>query len=618
MAEHLWDDLYEHVDVAVKELPALQRDAVVAHFLQGRAQADIARDLGVSPQAVSQRIRQGLDAVADSLKKRGVTVSAVPLGELLTVHVAKVEPIPPTLLASLGKLSLSQTGGASATAVATSSVIGGKAAVIGALVVIAALAIMNNYWIEEDVDILPSTNTPTESLTKSSANSEGDADGGRRSSSDDQAALASAGEEKESEAVAQSTGRDVVVGGQPSELLDAGPGAPTLRPASWTGPIAIGQDLHALDDRGSIAWSLFREKNVGPLLRPLSHRIRPLLDPARRDGPAWVGEDSDATIRLTIEFEDKIDSGVYVAFFSHSYLTSGLLWWGEPEHIRFFDGPGAHTIDSIPEGSYLIGAMTAKESESLENVPFAIGVHKSWPNPIGVQEGQEARVHVLVSEAFHAAVAYGSPRMPRDMNGLWDSAGGDFVQGQITHNSTSGIPVAIGAVSFRGRLDTHRVLAPPPLGIDPEGWYFYDGIREPYSVSATWKDVSPPQFSYREQRANFGRALKGSNEEHIGFEPFPTGTATILGHVASRVKNFFVRVETDDEAFGRVEPPAPFSYQFPFMNDKREFRLENMPKGHYRVSVLPFDAESRSGVVGSREVRLNLGDGQTRRILLRY
>jgi RNA polymerase sigma factor (sigma-70 family) len=36
MAEHSWDDLYEHVDVAVKELPALQRDAVVAHFLQGR------------------------------------------------------------------------------------------------------------------------------------------------------------------------------------------------------------------------------------------------------------------------------------------------------------------------------------------------------------------------------------------------------------------------------------------------------------------------------------------------------------------------------------------------------------------------------------------------------
>jgi hypothetical protein len=90
-------------------------------------------------------------------------------------------------------------------------------------------------------------------------------------------------------------------------------------------------------------------------------------------------------------------------------------------------------------------------------------------NPIGVQEGREAQV--LVSKAFYAAVTYGSPRMPRDMNGLWDSLGRDFVQGRITHNSSSGIPVAIGAVSIRERLDTYQVLAPPLLGIDPEGWY---------------------------------------------------------------------------------------------------------------------------------------------------
>jgi RNA polymerase sigma-70 factor (ECF subfamily) len=70
--DHSWDDLYEYVDEAVNELSALQREAVVAHYLQGRTQKDLARDFGVSPQAISKRIRQGLDTIAESLKKRSV------------------------------------------------------------------------------------------------------------------------------------------------------------------------------------------------------------------------------------------------------------------------------------------------------------------------------------------------------------------------------------------------------------------------------------------------------------------------------------------------------------------------------------------------------------------
>jgi RNA polymerase sigma factor (sigma-70 family) len=67
-----WDDIYELVDEAVAALPDKQRDVVVAHYLEGKTHDAIARELGISRPAVTQRVQAGVVGIRAALGKRGV------------------------------------------------------------------------------------------------------------------------------------------------------------------------------------------------------------------------------------------------------------------------------------------------------------------------------------------------------------------------------------------------------------------------------------------------------------------------------------------------------------------------------------------------------------------
>jgi RNA polymerase sigma-70 factor (ECF subfamily) len=55
--------------VALSELPAAQREAVLAHVLGEQAYREIARDAGVSEALIRQRVSRGLRALRHRLAR---------------------------------------------------------------------------------------------------------------------------------------------------------------------------------------------------------------------------------------------------------------------------------------------------------------------------------------------------------------------------------------------------------------------------------------------------------------------------------------------------------------------------------------------------------------------
>ncbi len=141
-----WNDIYELVDQALAELPDELRNPLVAHYLEGRTHREIAGALGIPRRTVSNRIARGLESLSETLRNRGVTLSATMLGALLAKHAA-AWPLPPTLAASLGKLALAQGGSVSAAASLAGAGMLAKAA---AGIVLASLALGAAWWLKSE------------------------------------------------------------------------------------------------------------------------------------------------------------------------------------------------------------------------------------------------------------------------------------------------------------------------------------------------------------------------------------------------------------------------------------------------------------------------------------
>lgn len=101
-----WDDLQQHVDAALAELPGELREVLVARFLEGRNQREIGLELGITRQAVAQRIERGIVCLRQRLGNRGVTLGVPALAGALAGLTANATPIPAALMTSLGHLTL--------------------------------------------------------------------------------------------------------------------------------------------------------------------------------------------------------------------------------------------------------------------------------------------------------------------------------------------------------------------------------------------------------------------------------------------------------------------------------------------------------------------------------
>ncbi|MBI2424339.1 MAG: sigma-70 family RNA polymerase sigma factor [Candidatus Hydrogenedentes bacterium] len=100
-----WDDLQPHIDAAINALPDRLRGPIVLHFLEGKSHQECAAVLGIPRTTLSSRIARGVDEIRAHLGRKGITLSALLLTELLAN--AKAGATPPLLTAALGKLALS-------------------------------------------------------------------------------------------------------------------------------------------------------------------------------------------------------------------------------------------------------------------------------------------------------------------------------------------------------------------------------------------------------------------------------------------------------------------------------------------------------------------------------
>jgi RNA polymerase sigma factor (sigma-70 family) len=103
-AEATWNDIDEILDEELNTLPQENREVIVAHFLQGQTQVEVAEQLGVPRTTVVSRIKAGLDKLERKLKSRGVLVPAAALSAMMTTEITSAAPA--SLANAMGKAVL--------------------------------------------------------------------------------------------------------------------------------------------------------------------------------------------------------------------------------------------------------------------------------------------------------------------------------------------------------------------------------------------------------------------------------------------------------------------------------------------------------------------------------
>ncbi len=111
--EATWAEVEADLDAVINELPDTMRGPLVMHFLEGRSQRDIAKQLKLNQSTVSRTIETGLAQVRSRLKDKGVLCGAG-LGVMISAHCASASTVPAALLTSLSKLGISGIGGSGA------------------------------------------------------------------------------------------------------------------------------------------------------------------------------------------------------------------------------------------------------------------------------------------------------------------------------------------------------------------------------------------------------------------------------------------------------------------------------------------------------------------------
>jgi RNA polymerase sigma factor (sigma-70 family) len=80
----------EHLEPAMAELDAEDRDALVLRFLANRGLREVGAELGVSEEAARKRVSRALDRLRAALESRGITASGVLLATALTASTIAV------------------------------------------------------------------------------------------------------------------------------------------------------------------------------------------------------------------------------------------------------------------------------------------------------------------------------------------------------------------------------------------------------------------------------------------------------------------------------------------------------------------------------------------------
>src|SRR5690242_4497693 len=84
----IWETLSPHLDSALNDLGAAERNAIVLRFLQGHTFREVGDSLGVSEDAAKKRIGRALEKLRTNLARHAAGVTAAALGTILIERTA--------------------------------------------------------------------------------------------------------------------------------------------------------------------------------------------------------------------------------------------------------------------------------------------------------------------------------------------------------------------------------------------------------------------------------------------------------------------------------------------------------------------------------------------------
>jgi type II secretory pathway component GspD/PulD (secretin)/beta-lactamase regulating signal transducer with metallopeptidase domain len=349
------------------------------------------------------------------------------------------------------------------------------------------------------------------------------------------------------------------------------------------------EQMAPMDRSDSRAWTIMRQWNCPPLLLGLTQQFAKVLQLSRRDNLVWRQAQDGGTLRLRVDVEGGLPGEVIVGLFKDA------RWLDEPVAVRRLSGAGLHTLTGLPPGQYQIGAMIGDAP-----LPLALGVHRTWPEPIEIRQNQTATADVLVSEAFQKwASGWYNEEVAKDYLGQWgDLNKANLLQGQLT--GPDGKPIPFGMIEIREHNPGASGIATADQGTNEQGVYRYDGMGWPYRVTALWQEAIPSAFGYRRQRMYLSRVLEGPQRQDFRFEPFPEGTAKVAGRLVDQkgqpVKGFFLRLHMppfDDLDLSNLTGgyKRQLTYDAPFISDDGRFELGGLPAGRATMDIVPFEIQ---------------------------
>ena len=92
-----WETIAPHLDAALGELNALDREAVLLRYFEKKSAPEMAGILGITGEAAQKRVHRAVERLRDRFAKRGVTVGA----GLAVVLAANAVPAAPAGLAAM-------------------------------------------------------------------------------------------------------------------------------------------------------------------------------------------------------------------------------------------------------------------------------------------------------------------------------------------------------------------------------------------------------------------------------------------------------------------------------------------------------------------------------------
>jgi len=110
-----WDELRPVLDAELSRLPEDCRAALVLCYLEGKTNETAARELGWAAGSISKKLARGRELLRDRLAARGVALSAVALGTLLTQNAASAAP-PAAVAQATAEIALLAAAGKGTTA----------------------------------------------------------------------------------------------------------------------------------------------------------------------------------------------------------------------------------------------------------------------------------------------------------------------------------------------------------------------------------------------------------------------------------------------------------------------------------------------------------------------